>query len=119
VSLESLGFRELCKLGLAITWPLALVAGAGRAGFLIFMLVAVHAESSWAVSHKRRSHFERARALNAEIAALETQIKELDSKVKRGNPSRAFVPRRAHRGTPCLFAHPPAGTRVEEVDHQR
>jgi hypothetical protein len=38
VSLESLGFRQLCKLGLAITWPLALVALATLA-FLIFMLV--------------------------------------------------------------------------------
>ena len=36
-SLESLGFLQLCKLGLAFTWPLALVALAAL-GVLIFIL---------------------------------------------------------------------------------
>jgi hypothetical protein len=38
MSLESLGFLQLCKLGLAMTWPLALVALAAL-GFLIFIVV--------------------------------------------------------------------------------
>ncbi len=37
LSLESLGFLQLCKLGVALTWPLALVALAAL-GFLIFMM---------------------------------------------------------------------------------
>jgi hypothetical protein len=37
-SLASLGFLQLCRLGLAFTWPLALAALAAL-GFLIFMLV--------------------------------------------------------------------------------
>jgi hypothetical protein len=37
LSLESLGFGQLCKLGLALTWPLALVA-LGALGLLIFVL---------------------------------------------------------------------------------
>jgi len=36
-SLESLGFLQLCRLGLALTWPLALVA-LGVLGVLIFLL---------------------------------------------------------------------------------
>ena len=36
--LESLGFLQVCKLGLAFTWPLALVALAAL-GVLIFFLV--------------------------------------------------------------------------------
>jgi hypothetical protein len=37
LSLESLGFGHLCKLGLALTWPLAVVA-LGALGLLIFVL---------------------------------------------------------------------------------
>lgn len=37
LSLESLGFGQLCKLGLALTWPLAVVA-LGALGLLIFVL---------------------------------------------------------------------------------
>jgi len=38
LSLESLGFFQLCKLGLAFTWPLVLVTLAAL-GFLIFILI--------------------------------------------------------------------------------
>ena len=38
LSLESLGFFQLCKLGLAFTWPLVLVALAAL-GVLIFILI--------------------------------------------------------------------------------
>src|SRR5437867_10688481 len=38
-SLDSLGFLQLCKLGLAFTWPLAIVASAAL-GVLIFILLA-------------------------------------------------------------------------------
>src|SRR5438128_1285874 len=37
-SLDSLGFLQLCKIGLAVTWPLAIVALAAL-GVLIFILL--------------------------------------------------------------------------------
>src|SRR6266566_1782193 len=38
LSFDSLGFLQLCKLGLALTWPLAIVASAAL-GVLIFILL--------------------------------------------------------------------------------
>src|SRR6266581_4558370 len=37
-SLDSLGFLQLCKLGLALTWPLAVIA-LGALGVLVFILL--------------------------------------------------------------------------------
>jgi len=37
-SFNSLGFLQLCKLGLALTWPLAIVASAAL-GAMIFILL--------------------------------------------------------------------------------
>jgi hypothetical protein len=72
-------------------------------------------------SHKKTDPIsERARALNAEIAALETQIKELDSKVKRGEsqPRLRSTARPLGHTVPVGASAPPEPV-FEEVDHQR
>jgi hypothetical protein len=72
-------------------------------------------------NHKKSDPIsERSRALNAEIAALEAQIKELDSKARHpeSHPRLRSTARPLGQAVPAPPSFPPEPV-FEQVDHQR
>ena len=90
--LANLSFGQLCKIGLALTWPLLVVA-LGALGVFIAILVAPIEDCLMARQKKTRSHFRpRPRAQRPDRRA-----RSRDQKTRLSNPAHARAEIAFHR----------------------